>query len=150
MDHIISCGLKEKKMFYVTKTKECRGKEKKKKKHLSIPPPREPQTPFSSSGTLDFLSICLGIDTLKATHCPYVSQFSQFSRSVVSNSLRPHGLQHDKPSCPLPTPRVYSNSCPLQRRQWQPSPVLLPRKSHGRRSLIGCSSWGLEELDRTE
>ena len=37
----------------------------------------------------------------------------QFSRSVVSNSLRPHGLQHAKPPCPLTTPRVYSNSCPL-------------------------------------
>ena len=31
------------------------------------------------------------------------------------------------------------------RRQWQPTPVLLPGKSHGRRSLIGCSPWGREE-----
>ena len=37
----------------------------------------------------------------------------QFSRSVVSNSLWPHGLQHARPPCPSPTPRVYSNSCPL-------------------------------------
>ena len=37
----------------------------------------------------------------------------QFSHSVVSNCLRPHGLQHARPPCPLPTPRVYSNSCPL-------------------------------------
>ena len=36
----------------------------------------------------------------------------QFSSSVMSNSLRPHGLQHARPPCPLPTPRVYSNSCP--------------------------------------
>ena len=36
----------------------------------------------------------------------------QFSRSVVSDSLRPHGLQQAKPPCPSPTPRVYSNSCP--------------------------------------
>ena len=41
--------------------------------------------------------------------------FSQFSRSVVSNSLRLHGLQHASPSCPSPTPRVYSHSCPLSR-----------------------------------
>ena len=34
-------------------------------------------------------------------------------RSVVSNSLRPHGLQHTRPPCPSPTPRVHSNSCPL-------------------------------------
>ena len=39
----------------------------------------------------------------------------QFSHSVVSNSLRPHGLQHARPPCPLPTPRVYSNSCPSSR-----------------------------------
>ena len=36
------------------------------------------------------------------------------------------------------------------RRQWHPTPVLWPGKSHGRRSLVGCSQWGLEELDRTE
>ena len=39
----------------------------------------------------------------------------QFSRSVVSASLRPHGLQHTRPPCPSPTPRVYSNSCPSSR-----------------------------------
>ena len=37
----------------------------------------------------------------------------QFSHSVVSDSLRPHGLQHARPPCPLPTPGVYPNSCPL-------------------------------------
>ena len=36
------------------------------------------------------------------------------------------------------------------RRQWQPTPVLLPGKSHGRRSLVGCSPLGREELDTTE
>ena len=38
----------------------------------------------------------------------------------------------------------------MRRRQWQPTPVLLPGKSHGRRSLVGCSPWGREELDMTE
>ena len=38
----------------------------------------------------------------------------------------------------------------LQRRQWQPTPVLLPRKSHGQRSLVGCSPWGCTESDMTE
>ena len=38
---------------------------------------------------------------------------SQFSHSVVSDSLQPHGLQHTRPSCTSPTPGVYSNSCPL-------------------------------------
>ena len=37
----------------------------------------------------------------------------QFSRSVVSDSLQPHRLQHARPPCPSPTPGVYSNSCPL-------------------------------------
>ena len=38
----------------------------------------------------------------------------------------------------------------LQRRQWHPTTVLLPGKSHGRRSLVGCSPWGHEESDTTE
>ena len=36
------------------------------------------------------------------------------------------------------------------RRQWHPTPVLLPGKSHGRRSLVGCSPWGHQESDTTE
>ena len=43
-----------------------------------------------------------------------ISSF-QFSRSVVSDSLRPHASQHARPPCPSPTPRVYSNSCPSSR-----------------------------------
>ena len=46
------------------------------------------------------------------------NQFSsvQFSHSVMSNSLRPHELQHPRPPCPSPTSRIYSNSCPSS--QW--------------------------------
>ena len=39
----------------------------------------------------------------------------QFSCSVVSDSLRPHGLQHARPPCPSPTPRDHPNQCPLSR-----------------------------------
>ena len=39
---------------------------------------------------------------------------------------------------------------PPQRRQWHRTPVLLPGKSHGRRSLVGCRPWGREESDMTE
>jgi len=39
----------------------------------------------------------------------------QFSRSVRSDSLQPHGLQHARSPCPSPIPRVYSNSYPLSR-----------------------------------
>ena len=59
----------------------------------------------------------------------YLSEFSRekeptclsvclvlFSHSVMSLSLRPHGLQHARLPCPSPTPRAYSNSCPLS--QW--------------------------------
>ena len=37
-----------------------------------------------------------------------------------------------------------------RRRQWHPTPVLLPGKSHRQRSLVGCSPWGREELGTTE
>ena len=47
-----------------------------------------------------------------------LSQFSsgQVSHSVMSNSLRPHELQHARPPCPSPTPGVHSDSHPLS--QW--------------------------------
>ena len=38
----------------------------------------------------------------------------------------------------------------LWRRQWHPTPVLLPGKSHGWKSLVDCGPWGLEGLDTTE
>ena len=38
----------------------------------------------------------------------------------------------------------------MRRRQWHPTPVLLPGKSHGRRSLVGCNPWGCKESDTTE
>ena len=40
-------------------------------------------------------------------------QYSQFIRSVVSDSLQPHGLRHTRFPCPSPTPGACSNSCPL-------------------------------------
>ena len=47
--------------------------------------------------------------------CWKLQNTDEFSCSVMSNSMRPHGLQHTRPPCPLPTPGVYSNSCPLSR-----------------------------------
>ena len=50
----------------------------------------------------------------KRSSVPQLSFSSaQFSCSLVSDSLQPHGLQHSRPPCPSPTPRVYSNSCSL-------------------------------------
>ena len=70
-------------------------------------------------------------------HLRYSSCLSvQFSHSVVSDSLQPYELQHARPPC--------------WRRQWHSTPVLLPGKSHGRRSLEGCSPWGRKESEMTE
>ena len=99
----------------------------------------------------------------------------QFSCSIVSNSLRPHGsmpgfpahhqlLEHAQihvhwasdaiqPSHPLSsssTPAfnlsqhqgLFQWVSSLQRRQWHPTPIFLLGKSHGWRSLVGCSPWG--------
>jgi len=58
-------------------------------------------------------------------------QFSQFSSSVTSNSLWPHGLQHPRLPCPSPTPRAYSNSCPsLQWCHPTISSSVVPFSSH--------------------
>ena len=47
--------------------------------------------------------------------------------------------------------KIWTDICTLLwRRQWHPIPVLLPGKSHGWRSLVGCSPWGRSESDRTE
>ena len=53
------------------------------------------------------------------------------SHPVMSNSLWPNGLQHTRPPCPPPTPRVYSNSCPLS---WWCHPIISS-------SVVPFSSW---------
>ena len=45
--------------------------------------------------------------------------------------------------------KKYTQTCIDGRRQWHPTPVLLPGKFHGWRSLVGCSPWGRWELDTT-
>ena len=49
-----------------------------------------------------------------STYTQWNIQFSSVTQSCLT--VRPHGLQHTRPPCPLPTPRVYPNSCPLS--QW--------------------------------
>ena len=73
----------------------------------------------------NFLAVYSGFFGWKAADCSdlsyhrqplhYLLWFSsvQFSRSVVSDSLRAHGLQHTRLPCPSPTPRVYADSCLL-------------------------------------
>ena len=75
--------------------------------------------PFSGSFPSLGWSFTISQSLLKLVSIESVSlyQFNsvQFSRSVVSNSLQPHELQHARPPCPSPTPGVYSNSCPSSR-----------------------------------
>ena len=79
----------------------------------------------------------------------------------VSHSLM--SLEHDYLWCKSQLCQLNSRTAPLcwgcsigaltqtsQRRQWHPTPVLLPGKSHGQRSLVGCSPWGRYELDAME
>ena len=71
----------------------------------------------SSSPLYSFSSYyCWVISFTSFIFYPFCISSVQFSHSVVSKNLWPHGLQHAWPPCPSPTPRVYSNSCPLS--QW--------------------------------
>ena len=51
------------------------------------------------------------LHTSSRMHCMTPLSSVQFSHSVMSDSLRPHGLQHARLPCPSPTPRAWSNSC---------------------------------------
>ena len=62
----------------------------------------------------------------------------------------PPGLGSTKGSRPCLLVHFARASGTYWRRQWHPTPVLLPGKSHGRKKLVGCSPWGRWELDTTE
>ena len=58
--------------------------------------------------------VCVSCTSVTPAPTTAVAQSSvQLSRSGLSDSLRPHGLQHARPPCPSPTPRVYPNACAL-------------------------------------
>ena len=77
--------------------------------------------------TVTFCFLHLGIGTQKR-ECLKVSHFVK----IPNSSRFVHFCTH------------------IWNRQWHPTPVLLPGKSHGRRSLVGCSPWGRKESDTTE
>ena len=62
----------------------------------------------------------------------------------ISWTWKPGGLQS------IGLQKLDTTEVTSWRRQWHPTPVLLPGKSHGRRSLGGCSPWGRQESDMTE
>ena len=76
--------------------------------------------PFSkgSSQPRDWTQVSHNAGGFSTTGPPGKSDFwlLLFSCKLVSDSLWPHGLQHARPPCPSPTPRVYANSCPSS--QW--------------------------------
>ena len=66
---------------------------------------------------IQYFSFSVWLTSLSMTLCRSIHVSSvQFSRSVVSDSLRPHELQHARPPCPSPTPGVHSDSSPSS--QW--------------------------------
>ena len=83
---------------------------------LGVHSSRKSSPPPQAGGTWD--SVVTWVQGLRSLgEAGFVAGFRfQFSHSVVSDSLWPHGLQHARLPCPSPTPRTYSNSCPLS--QW--------------------------------
>ena len=89
--------------------------------------PRKPELKETRVHTI-YTALFTTARTWKHARCPladecirkqwhiYTMEYSvQFSHSVVSDSLRPHELQHTRPPCLSPTPGVHPNSCPLSR-----------------------------------
>ena len=90
-------------------------------------------------------------------HQPWVTCFTHHSCTGhlfhIINMLHCYSLKPSHP-CLLPPspdgPRAYSIEPSKSERQWHPTPVLLPGKSQGQRSLVDCSPRGREESDTTE
>ena len=81
--------------------------------------PWEPWTPFSSSGTPDFLSTCLGIDFLNIKLKNFLP--IKFSSVELLSHVWLFATPWTRPPCPSSTPGVYTHSCPLS--QWCPPTI---------------------------
>ena len=88
------------------------------------------KTLLNQNFQLPYLGLVVNLCLVFADHLKYLPVL-QFSRSVMSDSLRTHGLQHTRPPCPSPTPGAYSNSRPSR---WWCHPTILssvvPSSSH--------------------
>ena len=85
-----------------------------------------------------------------SSHPVWNETFTFLIQGEVKVKVRVSLATHLRTGCTTHT-NVLGWSTPFcWRRKWQSSPVLLPGKSHGQRSLVGCSPWGRKESDTTE
>ena len=80
----------------------------------------------------------------KRTKFPSHPDFSKTFEVSCTTGVIHHLVSESEYACNTYSPHV------VRRRQWQPTPVLLPGKSRGRKSLLSCSLWGRKESDTTE
>ena len=108
--------------------------------------PRHSSTPaeISPLGLKDTVYAYLELrDHKPVIHLPSVPEFSSSSGLGQHLIRRPGGrLELNQ--------QLLGARFSVRRRQWHPTPGLLPGKSHGRKSLVGCSPWGRSESDTTE
>ena len=85
-------------------------------------------------------------DAVKVLHsiCQQLWKAQQWPQDWKRSVFIPIPKKSNAKECSNYT-KLHSSHTLVQRRQWQPTPVLLPGKSHGWRSLLGCSPWGHEE-----
>ena len=72
------------------------------------------------------------------------------ARAVLQAKGDPWRLNSKESVCSVEAPGSILGQEGTPRREWLPTPVVLPGESHGQRSLAGYSSWGRKELDTTE
>ena len=101
-----------------------------------------PGLPGKSRESLDFKEKSVELEKKYQKLHILGENLGEAERTFSANS------QKDLVGCVSPLPLLLLDTA--QRRQWHPTPVLLPGKSHGRRSLVDCSPWGRKELDTTE
>ena len=76
--------------------------------------------------------------------------FAEFLRMTTFSRSFPGGSDGKESACNVGDPGQILGWKISWRRKWQPTPVFLLGKSHGQKSLEGCSPWGHKELDTTE
>ena len=107
---------------------------------------------YGEKNRLYYLTVGMVCMHMDERNCP--DPFSQQSTTIhnlASNCQSLPKLPDIHPITESASKTSISWSIPdLRRRQWHPTPVLLPGKSHGWKSLVGCSPWSHEELDMTE